>query len=160
MASKISSIALTDKGTPSLSVTYRQYTSDATLLSKISGRYGLVVTGAPVSAAATLQADSCVTGFSIADTASNVAGSIDRLQAMTAKITSITLTDSGKPSLAISATQFTADNAVLAKIRSAYTGNVAVSGTVTNRGTLLVNGGTGTTITLKHHDHAEAPRSR
>jgi hypothetical protein len=64
-ASKLSSIGLTDGGTPSLSISYGQYTSDASVLAKISGSYGLVVSGAPASAGATLQADSHVTSFAV-----------------------------------------------------------------------------------------------
>ena len=76
---KITSIALTDSGTPSLALSYTQYVNDAAVLAKITGNYGLVVSGAPVSAATTLQGDSHVTSFSISDTAAHVSSYLDAL---------------------------------------------------------------------------------
>ena len=77
--SKISAIAFTDSGTPSLSITYAQYINDGTAIGKFSGSYGLVVSGAPTSAASGLQANLHVTAFSISDTAANVDAELDAL---------------------------------------------------------------------------------
>jgi hypothetical protein len=78
-----------------------------------------VVIGALVSAAAGLQASATVTAFTISDTAADVSGAVASLAADT-KLTSITLTDAGTPELTLTATQYNADTAVLAKIISAY----------------------------------------
>jgi hypothetical protein len=155
-ASKLSGIGLTDGGTPPLSISYGQYTSDASVLAKISGSYGLVVSGAPASAGATLQADSRVTsfavtgasvaqastmqgyaklsGFSISDAAAAVVGGLDGL-ASASKLSSIGLTDGGTPSLSISYGQYTSDASVLTKISGSY--GLVVSGAAASAGATL-----------------------
>ena len=118
--SKISAIALTDAGAPSLSITYSQYTDDSTVLGKLSGSYSLVVSAAPVSAAAALQADSHVTTFAISDTAAHVLADLDGLDGVT-KVSTIAFTDADAPSLSITYTQYTADATALSKIIGSYT---------------------------------------
>jgi hypothetical protein len=78
-----------------------------------------VVTGALVSAAAGLQASATISTFSISDTAANVGAGFASLSNDT-KLTSITLTDLGAPQFTLTASQFTADSAVLGKIISPY----------------------------------------
>jgi len=84
-----------------------------------------VITGALVSAAAQLQASATVTGFLIADSASNESAGLAGL-AGDSKLLLITLTDSSTPTLSLTAAQFTADTVVLAKIASSY--NLTVTG--------------------------------
>jgi len=78
-----------------------------------------VVIGAMVSAAAGLQASTTVTAFTISDSAADVSAGFASL-ATDSKLASITLTDAGIPALTLTAAQYTADGAVLAKIISAY----------------------------------------
>jgi hypothetical protein len=95
-----------------------------------------VVNGALVSAAAGLQASATVASFSISDTAANVGGAFASLASDT-KLTSITLTDPARPQFTLTAGQYTADNAVLAKIVSAY--GVTVTGAAAAAATGLQN---------------------
>ena len=76
---KLTSIMLTDAGTPILSLTYAQYVNDATALAKISGSYALSVSGVPVSSAQTLQINGLVTSFSVSDLASNIMPAVSAL---------------------------------------------------------------------------------
>ena len=90
MAGAISTIALTNGGTPSLALSYTQYVNDAAVLAKITGNYGLVMSGAPVSAATTLQGSSHVTSFSVSDTAANVEATLSALNS-DSKLSSVTV---------------------------------------------------------------------
>ncbi len=117
--SKVTAIAFTDSGPPSLSISYTQYTNDSTAIGKFSGSYGLMIGGAPVSAAATLQGASAVTSFSISDTAANVAAGLSALNG-DSKLTAIAFTDSGTSQLSISYTQYTNDSTALAKVTGSY----------------------------------------
>ena len=76
-----------------MTLTAAQYTADAAVLAKITSAYTLTVTGALASAAAGLQANTHVTGFTISDSSADVAGAIATLNGDT-KLTSIALTDS------------------------------------------------------------------
>jgi hypothetical protein len=93
-----------------------------------------VVNGALVSAAAALQASATVAAFSISDTAANVGAAFASLTSDT-KLTSITLTDPGTPQFTLTATQYTADSGVLAKIISAY--GLTVTGAAASTATAL-----------------------
>ena len=139
---KLSSIALTGGGTPNVSITYAQYQSDGAAIGAITGNYGLVVSLVPASAVASVQADIKVTAFSVTgvtvaaagsvqtlskvssfavlDSASSVAGGLDGLAADT-KLGAIALTDAGTPSLPVTYTQYSADQATLGLISSAHT---------------------------------------
>ena len=129
-ASKLVSVAFTDGGTPSLSITYTQYTADTVVLGKLGSNIRLFVSAAPVSAAATLQTDSRVGGFSVADTMGNVAASFDALSS-DPNLTAITLTDGGP--LAITAAQYLKDAAAIAKIAtSAMKINITWDASVAN----------------------------
>jgi hypothetical protein len=90
---KLTSIALTDAGTPWMTLTAAQYAADTSVLGKIVSAFDLSVTGATASAAAGLQSSANVTAFSVADTAANV----------TAKLSSLN-TDSKLSGLTISGT--------------------------------------------------------
>jgi hypothetical protein len=123
--SKLTSIALTNTGTPSLTLTGAQYTADAGVLALITGSYTLTVTGALASAAAALQANTRVTSFTISDSSADVSAAFTSL-ATDAKLTSITLTGTTTPVLSLTGVQYTADAAVLAKITGSY--NLTVTG--------------------------------
>jgi len=116
---KLSSITLTDSSTPALTLTASQYSADAGVLAKITSKYALTVTGVLVSAAAGLQANGAVTSFSILDSSTNVSAAFASLAADT-KLSSITLTDTSTPALTLTASQYSADAGVLAKIASKY----------------------------------------
>ena len=117
--SKLSSIALTDPGTPVLALTAPQYSADAGVLAKITGKYALTVTGAMASAAAGLQANAAVTSFTVSDGAANVGAALAGLATDT-KLSAIALTDTGTPALALTASQYSADASILAKITGKY----------------------------------------
>ena len=64
---KLSAITLTDARTPGLAVTGAVYNAGTALLAKITSPYVLTVSGAAVSQATKLQADTRVTGFAVTD---------------------------------------------------------------------------------------------
>jgi len=137
-AAKISGIILTDGNTPTLAITAAQLTSDAGALGLLTSTYNLSVSGVTVANLAAVLANPLVLSVTVSDTASNVAAALDTLQADAAKITAITLTDGGTPTLAITATQLASDAGVLGLIGSTY--NLTVSGvTVANLAGVLKN---------------------
>ena len=148
LGSQVASIALTDAGTPALTVTAAALVANAATLAKIAGTYGLTVSSGTVTVAQALALPAGVTsrltaGLAVADTAANLAASIDTLGATVA---SIALTDAGTPSLALTATQLLADAATLAKVTGSYaialTGSLTVAQAATAQPRLaLVTGG-------------------
>ena len=125
LGTKIVAIVLSDGGTPVLSITGAQFTADATTIAKITSAYSLSVSNVLAANVATVFANTHVTAMTVVDTGANVATNLGTLQTDNAKITSITLTDSATPTLAITAAAFAADAGALGKIVSAY--NLAVS---------------------------------
>ena len=126
-ASKITSITLTDKTTPTLTLTAAQNTADAAVLGKIGSAYNLSLTGLTAASAATTIGQAHVISVGVSDTAANVLANIVALEtlATNGELASIALTDSATPTFALTATQFTADAAALGKITSAYRLNVS-----------------------------------
>ncbi len=129
--SSIASIALTD-ASPVVTLTAAQLVANASLLLKITGSYSIALSGT-ATAAQVLGANSTLVGklsagFAVSDTAANVSGSLDALQARAGTIASIALTD-GSPVVTLTAAQLLSDSAVLLKIGGAY--GITVSGTVT-----------------------------
>ena len=122
---KLTAIALTDGGTPGFTLTASQFAADASVLAKITSPFTVSVTGAPVSAAPSLQTNAVVGSFSVADTAANVSVALGPL-AGDSKLNAITLTDAGTPVLGLTALQYNVDTAILAKITSAF--GVSVTG--------------------------------
>lgn len=126
-AGKLGAVTLTDTSKPSLTLTQTQLTADAMALAKITSPCSLIVTGVSVAQAAALQSNAQVASYSITDTAANVSASLATLlaDANGGKLGSITIS---VPSavIAMTAAQFTADAAVLAKISAGY--NLSVSG--------------------------------
>jgi hypothetical protein len=129
---KINAITLTDAGTPTLSLTDAQLSGDAVALSKISGAYGLSVTGATVATTGSAANTAHVMAIQLTDSAGNVVAALDPLQAIAAKGLglSISLSDSGIPNLSLSATQLAADSGVLKDITSDFT--ITVDGSAAN----------------------------
>ncbi len=126
MVGKITAITLTDTGTPILAISSTQWAGDSGVLKLVSGSYNIAISGVLVANVTSLLAARHVVSVAIADTASNVASLLDMLQANAAKITGIALTDSGTPTLAITAGQLLTDASALSKISGNYT--VSVSG--------------------------------
>ena len=129
----LSSIALTDSGTPTLSLTASQYSADTAALNKITSAYNLTVSGVTAANASGVAGNGHVTSLTISDTAANVASNIAALETLATgtKLTSITLTDSGTPTLSLTGTQLTNDSPALAKITNAYNLSLTGGGTAT-----------------------------
>jgi hypothetical protein len=125
LGTKLVAIVLTDGGTPVLSITGTQFTSDATAIGKISSAYSLSVSSVLAANVSTVGANTHVTAIAVVDTGANVAANLNALQTQNAKVTSTTLTDGTTPTLAITATQLSSDASALGKVVSAY--NLAVS---------------------------------
>ena len=80
---------------------------------------GLAVSGVSVASAGLIQANTHVTGFAVADSASAVTAGLNALAGF-GKLTSIGLTDGGTPVLSLSYTQYAADTAALAAISGSF----------------------------------------
>ena len=122
--SKISAITLSGNNSP-MAITATQLKSDASVLAKISDFYTLAVSATPASLVSSEFANAHVTSVSITDTAANFIANLNAINAKANYITSITLTDSHV--LGITASQQTADAALLSKIIGGY----SLSNTVT-----------------------------
>ena len=114
---KLSSITLTDAG---MTLTAAQYDANAGVLTKITGKYAVTVSGALASAAAGLQANAAVASFTILDSAADVSAALASLAADT-KLSSIAFTGGGMPALTLTAAQYTAGAGVLARVAEKYT---------------------------------------
>lgn len=104
---KVKAIAFTDTA-PALSVKVADFTSAAGVLAKIISKFT----------------------FKVSDSSANIGAGLDALQAKVKSISGLTLTDTGRPTLSVTATQYKNDAAVLAKISGAalsvkFTGNYA-----------------------------------
>jgi hypothetical protein len=121
-AGDITAITLTDQGTPVLTVTVSQLTTDAAALSKIAGNVSLTVTGGSVASAGAIAAMPHVGAIDLTDSAATVMANLDSLQALSAQghPLSITFTDSGIPTLSLTPAQVTNDAGVLKGISSNY----------------------------------------
>ena len=120
--SQINTITLTDGSTPTITVTYAQFSTDSSVLSDISSPYNLDVSGVTVSEFASVVANSHVGAgaISVSDSAINVQNGLATLEANVSKIGTIALTDGSTPTITVAYSQFAADGAVLADISSAY----------------------------------------
>ncbi|MDR3423926.1 MAG: hypothetical protein P4M13_02450 [Alphaproteobacteria bacterium] len=122
---KLASIALTDGGTPTLTLTAAQETSDAAVLSAITSAYNLSISNVLAANASAVVGQAHVISVAVADTAANVGSNLAALQALAAsgKLASITATDDG--TIALTATQATADATALSKLTGTYAITVA-----------------------------------
>ena len=109
-AGHLKSISFTDATTPTLAFSAVQIANNLSALQKLTGSYLLNVT----------------------DTAANVVANLNALQTFAAgsHLNSLVLTDTGTPTMTISAVQSTADAGALAKITSGY--KVIVQDTAAN----------------------------
>ena len=136
----VTSILLTDGGTPTLSLSGAQYSADSQALADISGAYNVAI----VSTVASVANDLALTGIhqvQITDSASAVSAALDALEvyAGAARITSIALTDAA-PLITATPTQVTADKAVLSDLSAPYGYILAIDASAPN---LTVTGVTG-----------------
>ena len=112
---KLKAIALTDTSAV-LSVKVDDLTSAAGVLAKITSKFT----------------------YQIADSSANISAGLNTLQAKVKSIASLTLTDTGRPTLAVTSTQYKQDAAVLAEISGAalsvkLSGNYADYTVTTNK---------------------------
>ena len=143
---KLASITLTDSGTPTLPLTAVQYSADGAALGKITSAYNLTVSGVTAANASTVAGNSHVTSLTVFDTGANVATNIAAIQTIVAKVSSITLTDGTTPTLPLTAAQYAADTAALAKITSAY--NLSISGVTAANASTVAGAAHVTSITV------------
>ena len=99
--SQINTIALTDGSTPTITVTYSQFTSDAGVLADISSAYNLAVTSVLVANFASVAANSHVGAgdISVSDTAAHVQSGLATLEASISKIGTIVLVNGTTPTI-------------------------------------------------------------
>lgn len=121
-AGTLSGISLTDSGTPVLQISAQQLQKDAGALSAISSAYNLTVTGVSVASAASILTGGHVLSVAISDSAANIGADLDGLQGLTVagKVSSITPTDSGTPTLSIADNQLSKDVTALAHISGTF----------------------------------------
>jgi hypothetical protein len=124
---KIASITLTDSGTPTLSLTAGQLRADAAIIGRIASVYNLAVSGVTAATAMSVAMQPHVASIAVSDSAANVAANLDGLQLLATmhKLSTVSLTGTGTPSLSISAAQFTADQVALRAISTPYALNVS-----------------------------------
>ena len=123
----VTSISLTDAGTPTLQITAAQALEDGRVLGEIVTPYTISLTGetSPISVAlAQFSADQgvldrIVGGFDISDAAANVAKSLNALND-DPDIDAIALTDAGTSTLTLTVAEALDDTKALGKIQGAY----------------------------------------
>ena len=91
LGTKLVAVALTDGGTPVLSITGTQFTTDLSAIAKITSAYNLSVSSVLAANVSTVGANSHVTAMTIVDTGANVVTNLAALQTQNAKVTSTTL---------------------------------------------------------------------
>lgn len=127
-AGKLTSISLTDAGTPTINIAATQLTPDATALGIVAGNFNIHVSDVRAASALSTSTVSHVASMSILDSAANIVANLDTLNVLSTqgKINEIDLTDSGTPTLTLTAAQQANDISALSKIYTAY--NTVVSG--------------------------------
>ena len=114
---KLQSIAVSDSNP--LALTYTQFTAYPTALGKLPGTYTASVSGVAYANAGVMQGNAHVASFSVSDSWANVSTALTILAGDT-KLSSVVLTGTGTPPLALTAAQYAADAAILAKIAGTY----------------------------------------
>ncbi|MHB8271895.1 beta strand repeat-containing protein [Bradyrhizobium sp.] len=147
-ASHIVSITLTDSTTPTLALTATQYSADTAALGKISSAYNLSITGVSAANASTVAGQVHVTSMAVSDTGANVVTNIAALETLAtdAQLSSITLTDSTTPTLALTSAQYSADSAVLGKTGNSY--NLSIFGVTAANAATVAGAAHVTSITV------------
>lgn len=123
---KLSSITII--GGSALSVSFAQYTTYGKTLALLTTGNTLVVTGATVANAASLQAATGVSGFTVVDTAANLLANLPTLAAES-RLSAMTL--SGGTSLAVSGTQYASYMGTLDKLTAGATLTVSAASATT-----------------------------
>ena len=123
-AGTLTSVALTDGGTPKLAVTYAQLTSDAQVLHDIVGSHSLSVSGVAVANIAALHAQTGVASVGVTDSAAHLSTDLDGLQSLLSagKLTALSVNDGG--ALSVTAAQMVSDAQVINDIAGNYTLNI------------------------------------
>jgi hypothetical protein len=133
IANQISGVTITDGTIPSFSAS--QIVNDSAVIG------GITVAGIDAAkAVANVTAIQNIHGLEVTDTAANISSNISGLELLagSAKLTSITLTDSGVPTVAVSPSELSADGSAIGTIQGTYV--LAVDGTNAN---LSLNGPNG-----------------
>jgi len=133
IANEISGITITDGTIPSFSAS--QMVNDSAVIS------GITVAGIDAAkAVANVTAIQNIHGLEVTDTAANISSNISGLELLagSAKLTSITLSDAGVPTVAVSPSELAADGSAIGTIQGTYL--LAVDGTNAN---LSLNGPNG-----------------
>ncbi len=129
-SAKVSSIALTDGGTPSLAVTAAQFANDTAVLNKISSHYTLSISGETSAHIAADVKNSHVSAIAVVDSLANVKANLGALHSNISKISGITLTDASTATLSLMVAQTNSNLSVLNAIQSPYL--LSVKDTVAN----------------------------
>jgi Ca2+-binding RTX toxin-like protein len=108
---KLTAISLTDDAV--LNLSFDQFGAAAALLDLLPGGRSVIIGGVPVAGAASVQASIAVTAFTVLDSASNIAQSLELLNGV-GKLAGISLTDSDP--LAISYGQMSGNALALAAL--------------------------------------------
>jgi hypothetical protein len=140
IANEITGMTITDGTIPSFSAS--QMVNDSAVIG------GITVAGIDAQKAVDNTASvQTIHGLEVTDSAANVSTYITGLQALasSAKLTSITLTDSGVPTVAVSPVELQADGSAIETIRTPFV--LAVDGTDSNL-TLTAPGGVATVLVL------------
>ena len=117
LAVKLDKVQLTDPA-KLLKLTATQYSSNASVLNRFTGTYGLEVSGANTAKALEMATDTKVAKVNILDTAQNIADNLDALQDMGLKVNTIQSNDTNI--FKVSADQLKKDGAVIGKIYKGY----------------------------------------
>ena len=140
-AGKIATIDLAGNGP--LEVSYKSYSANAAVLALVAPGYAMTLSGVPVARAVAVQADNKVAGYTIADTASAIAGALDMLTNLT-RLTAITLTAGA--TLSVPYSRVLTSGGPLSRIVSPYnltvtrvtTANLAQARTIPHASAVLV----------------------
>ncbi|MGD0643259.1 MAG: hypothetical protein ABSC22_21170, partial [Roseiarcus sp.] len=121
--SAITSITLTDAGTPTLALNAAQAAAGTAALSSVKNQsYAIVVSDSAVSVAeeaSALAANSHITAIDVTDDAANVSANIDALNSLSA-LQEISVTDAASAPLTLTVAQTLDDGAALANIAGSY----------------------------------------
>ena len=129
----IGSIALSDGGTPTITLTAATLIADAGVLAAINGNYLLSVSSGTVTEAQVAALDGgvgshLIAGLAVSDSAAHVSAYLDTLQSLGGRVASIALTGVS-PVVSLTAAQLISDSATVLKIGGSY--GISVSGTAT-----------------------------
>ncbi len=117
---KLSGIALTDTGIPTLAITATQFAHDAAVLGKISTHYSLGISGETAANVVADAKDSHVKAIAVLDSAADVTANLSSLASNIGKLSGIALTDKAIPTLSLTAAQVSGGLGALNAITSPY----------------------------------------